>query len=92
MQYSQMVAVCTDVVYALCSSERVSSLLQDANVATPASVSRVETWSLALRAAVNKLHSEFPTLADVVKPFTTGLMQVRIPSTYARERYVTTCA
>ena len=71
-----MVSVCTDVVNTFCSSERVASLLQGASVATQDSFSRVETWSRALRAAVDKLHSEFPSLEDVAKPFTTGLLQV----------------
>jgi midasin len=74
-KYSLMVSVCTDVIHTFCSSERVASLLQDASVATQDSFSRVETWSKALRAAVDKLHSEFPSLEDVVKPFTTGLLQ-----------------
>lgn len=71
-----MVSVCNDIVVTFCSSERVSNLMQDALTATPTATSRVETWSNALKTAVDKLHAEFPSLEDVVKPFTTGLLQV----------------
>ena len=71
-----MVSVCNDISVTFCSSERVSHLVQDAVTATPTAISRVETWSHALKTAVDKLHAEFPSLEDVVKPFTTGLLQV----------------
>ena len=70
-----MVSVCNDIVVTFCSSERVSNLVQDAVTATSTAISRVETWSHALKTAVDKLHAEFPSLEDV-KPFTTGLLQV----------------
>ena len=79
-QYSDAVSICNDVVHTLCSTERVATLQRDANDATPAALRRVETWSKAVRAAVDRLQSEeFSPLADVVKPFTTGLLQVKLP-------------
>ena len=72
-----MVSVCNDLVHTLCSPERVAGLQRDASAPNPAAVCRVEAWSRAVGAAVDKLHSEeFSPLADVVKPFATGLLQV----------------
>ena len=76
LQYSSLVTVCSDVLHSLCSPQRVASLQSDASSASPAALLRVEAWTRAVTAAVAKLKSEFPLLADVVQPFTVGLQEV----------------
>ena len=77
LQYSNLVSVCNDLVNSLCSPSRVVSIRQDAITATSDSLLRVEAWSKAVSAAIDKLNSEeYMSLIDVLHPFSTGLQLV----------------
>ena len=71
-------SVCNDLVHSLCSPHRVKSFCEDTVSATYDSLLRVEAWSRAVSAALEKLNSEqYSSFVDVLCPFSTGLQLVR---------------
>lgn len=74
-----MVSTCNDLIHTLYSPNRVASLLQDASIASSVSQLRVQAWSKAVTAALEKLRSgDLSSFSDVLDPFSVGLQEVCI--------------